>query len=88
MGWIARESTVTTAFNRKHFLSCDGETRTQPRWRTIAAGLGDALIMLTEWQERSRQRRQLAGLSDRDLRDFGASRADAIHEAGKRFWCP
>jgi uncharacterized protein YjiS (DUF1127 family) len=38
------------------------------------------------WHERARQRRQLAGLSDRALRDMAVSRVDALREAEKPFW--
>ncbi len=37
-------------------------------------------------QERSRQRRALARLSDGLLRDIGLTRHDAAREAGKPFW--
>jgi len=40
------------------------------------------------WLDRSRQRRQLAQLSDHMLRDIGLTRADAWIEAEKRFWQP
>lgn len=41
---------------------------------------------LAVWFERSRQRRALAKLDDRMLRDIGVSRADANREAEKPFW--
>jgi uncharacterized protein YjiS (DUF1127 family) len=40
------------------------------------------------WIERSRQRRQLAALSDHSLKDLNISRADAEAEYRKRFWRP
>jgi uncharacterized protein YjiS (DUF1127 family) len=40
------------------------------------------------WLERSRQRRQLAELSDHTLRDIGLTRVDAWAEANKPFWRP
>jgi uncharacterized protein YjiS (DUF1127 family) len=46
------------------------------------------LITLLDWQYQARQRRQLLGLSDRDLKDFGAGRADAEREGCKPFWQP
>ena len=42
--------------------------------------------MFLTWSERAAQRRMLAGLDDRLLKDVGLSRADVAHEAGKRFW--
>jgi uncharacterized protein YjiS (DUF1127 family) len=46
----------------------------------------DAAAMLLAWRERARQRRELLGLSDRDLHDIGLSRADAVGEGEKPFW--
>jgi uncharacterized protein YjiS (DUF1127 family) len=40
------------------------------------------------WQERARERRQLAMLNDRMLRDIGVSRADVERESNKPFWFP
>ena len=48
--------------------------------------LGAFLLLLLEWHERARQRRQLLAMSDGALKDFGASRADAEGEGGKPFW--
>ncbi len=44
------------------------------------------LQTLLVWQERARQRRQLASLDDRLLSDMGVSRAEAEHEAAIPFW--
>ena len=41
---------------------------------------------LKVWSERSRERRQLAGLSDRMLADIGLSRIEVSVEADKFFW--
>ncbi len=38
------------------------------------------------WRERGRQRRDLARLNDRLLRDIGLTRADVEGEVMKRFW--
>jgi uncharacterized protein YjiS (DUF1127 family) len=38
------------------------------------------------WRERGRQRRDLARLNDRLLRDIGLTRADVEGEIVKRFW--
>jgi uncharacterized protein YjiS (DUF1127 family) len=42
--------------------------------------------LLATWMQRSRQRRQLAKLSDTMLKDIGLSRADVHNEATRRFW--
>ncbi|MBE7374807.1 DUF1127 domain-containing protein [Pseudomonas lopnurensis] len=52
---------------------------------------GPALLMriwlrVRRWNELSRQRRQLAGLSNAMLKDIGRSRADVEAEAGRPFW--
>jgi uncharacterized protein YjiS (DUF1127 family) len=43
---------------------------------------------LLEWQDRARQRRQLAALEGHILKDLGLSRADVARESGKPFWHP
>lgn len=40
------------------------------------------------WQERARQRRELAQLDDRMLRDIGLTRSDVYRETSKPFWAP
>ncbi len=58
----------------------------------LGAGLTSALPALWEtlftWQERASQRKLLASLEDRMLKDVGISRADAEREASKPFWRP
>jgi uncharacterized protein YjiS (DUF1127 family) len=44
------------------------------------------LVTLLEWCDVARQRRLLRGMSDEMLKDIGVSRADAMGEAGRRFW--
>jgi uncharacterized protein YjiS (DUF1127 family) len=41
---------------------------------------------LREWRRRLRDRRALAAMSDRSLRDIGLTRYDAACEARKPFW--
>ena len=52
--------------------------------------LGSRLISTLDWMaaaaERSRQRRALAALDDRLLRDIGLSRGDALKEISRPFW--
>ena len=48
-------------------------------WARIGSELG-------EWRRRSRDRRALAAMSDRSLRDIGLNRYDAACEASKPFW--
>ena len=46
-----------------------------------------AVNLVFLWQARASQRRQLAGLSAEQLRDIDISRAAALEEAAKPFWC-
>jgi len=45
-----------------------------------------SLQSLQLWYERSRQRRRLAQLDGRLLRDIGIDRVAAVKEASKPFW--
>jgi uncharacterized protein YjiS (DUF1127 family) len=42
--------------------------------------------MLEVWLRRARTRRQLAALTDRELRDLGIDRGDCLRESAKPFW--
>ncbi len=46
------------------------------------------LDQLLEWQDRARQRHQLASLEGHILKDLGLSRADVVRETDKPFWRP
>ena len=50
------------------------------------AHVSEMLIVLLDWLYRARERRQLLGLSDAALKDFGANRVDAVGEGNKPFW--
>ena len=52
----------------------------------LGAGLGWLWVLVWMWIARSRQRRTLADLDDRLLRDIAVSRKAAAHEAAKPFW--
>jgi uncharacterized protein YjiS (DUF1127 family) len=51
------------------------------------AGTG-FLFLIGEWLHRIESRRELAALCDRNLRDIGITRVDAMREASKPFWRP
>lgn len=53
-------------------------------WRALVA-VADMLYL---WQTRIEERRLLASMDDRLLRDIGISRYDATREADKGFWRP
>ncbi|MBR1120349.1 DUF1127 domain-containing protein [Bradyrhizobium lablabi] len=44
------------------------------------------LMLVLTWRERSRIRRQLAVMSDRELHDMGICRAEIADETAKPFW--
>jgi uncharacterized protein YjiS (DUF1127 family) len=52
----------------------------------LAAWTKRAIELVLGWQEVSRQRRALLQLDARLLKDIGATRADAEHEASRPFW--
>jgi uncharacterized protein YjiS (DUF1127 family) len=58
----------------------------------LGIGLGEALgrawVQVIAWIQRNRQRRALADLDDRLLRDIGVSREAAHREIDKLFWRP
>ncbi len=62
----------------------------RPRGRglraAVVAGLERAATTLHHWHERACQRRVLAGLTPRELRDVGLSPGQARAEAAKPFW--
>ena len=48
--------------------------------------LRDLAASIRLWRHRARSRRQLQWLDQRQLRDIGIDRADALEEAYKPFW--
>ena len=55
-------------------------------WPPVAEAPRGLRATLKRWRERARQRRALATLDERTLRDIGITRYDAIRESGKPFW--
>jgi uncharacterized protein YjiS (DUF1127 family) len=43
-------------------------------------------MLIATWRGRSRMRRQLAAMSDRELHDIGVCRAEVADEIGRPFW--
>ncbi len=63
------------------------DTLPLPRPRADLRGPGPRLLgLLALWIERATQRRALAELDDRLLKDVGISRSEARQEAAKPFW--
>ena len=61
----------------------------RPRGRRGGRGLlARAVDVVLGWAERARQRRHLARLDDRLLRDIGVSRVEVEAEISRPFWRP
>ncbi|MEQ8695546.1 MAG: DUF1127 domain-containing protein [Bauldia litoralis] len=54
--------------------------------RPLHFGLEFATDLFLTWLDRYAQRRQLARLDPRMLKDIGVSQTDALQEARKPFW--
>jgi uncharacterized protein YjiS (DUF1127 family) len=74
---------------RRIQMTCATDTQV-PCKAAGVAGLGCLFLAplqtLQLWYERSRQRRRLAHLDDRLLRDIGIDRIAAMEEISKPFW--
>jgi uncharacterized protein YjiS (DUF1127 family) len=53
---------------------------------SLARAIQRMIAMLALWRHRSRDRRQLAVMSERELKDLGLSDLDAWREWRKPFW--
>jgi uncharacterized protein YjiS (DUF1127 family) len=73
-----------TAFGRR--IRAPGPAVVSPAEIVPGETVARALAWLLDAMERQRQRRALASLDDRMLRDIGASRAEAWRECRKPFW--
>jgi len=75
--------------DRKQHVDGDSTARqtAQPR-RGLAFLYADSRVLnfLYVWQARIDERRELAGIDERLLKDAGITRADVMREASKPFW--
>ena len=76
----------TNCIDTKHMSPMGTGWRTGARkaWRAVLRGIE----ILSLAMDRARQRRALAGLDDRMLKDIGISRYDVEREIRKRPWQP
>ena len=74
----------------RYEMACDGTSRRAMQlpkpFVTLMAGLQWIVRDVVEWNERSRQRKALADLDDRLLKDVGITRSAAAAEASQPFW--
>lgn len=47
-----------------------------------------AVGLVLTWQQRARERRQLASMDEYGLKDIGLTKVDIMREADKPFWQP
>lgn len=70
--------------------AASGQRPVQVPGRAVLDRVGLATLTLldalADWQKRGRERRQLASLTDLQLKDAGLSRADVVAELAKPFW--
>ena len=64
----------------------DRQWQSRNRHGSAAAVIEVTLASVRVWRERRRTRRQLAAMSERELRDIGIYRSDIANEIGKPFW--
>lgn len=62
------------------------ERATAFRTFSLVGAMTDAVAAIAGWSARAQQRRRLAELDDRLLRDIGLDRPAALREAEKPFW--
>ena len=68
-------------------MSAEGSRqRRRPFPVSLLAIIRSVLLLVAMWRERSRVRRQLAVMSDRELHDMGVCRAEVADEIGRPFW--
>jgi uncharacterized protein YjiS (DUF1127 family) len=64
----------------------DRRPQSQTRHRSALSAVESMLALVRVWRERRRIRRQLAAMSERELRDIGMYWSDIASETGKPFW--
>ena len=64
----------------------DRQWQSRSRHGSAFAAIEVMLAFVRVWRERRRTRRQLAAMSERELRDIGIYWSDIASETGKPFW--
>jgi uncharacterized protein YjiS (DUF1127 family) len=60
--------------------------RRQPLYVVMLSITRSIFGLVLLWRERSRTRRLLAAMSERELQDIGVCRSDVSDEIGRPFW--
>jgi uncharacterized protein YjiS (DUF1127 family) len=60
--------------------------RRQPFLISLLAIGRSMLMLVAAWRQNSRDRRQLAAMSDRDLQDIGVCRGEVADGISRSFW--
>ena len=76
---------MTDMYLKSMFVRADEHAVFAPR-RSLIDHLRGWLDRVADWQARSSERRQLATMDERMLRDIGISRAQVSAEIEKPFW--
>jgi len=76
--------TANTALSRRNGIVIAGQSSFLAAKLSAVAAL--CAPMAREWRRRSRSRRDLMTLNERELWDIRLSRSDAVQEASKPFW--
>jgi uncharacterized protein YjiS (DUF1127 family) len=83
--WIVSEERFDEMISRRQNMSALHWTDHAIAQHT-PGHIGGLRGLIGEWLRRIESRRDLAALTDRELRDIGLTRVDALGEAGKPFW--
>ncbi|HKU08479.1 MAG TPA: DUF1127 domain-containing protein [Bradyrhizobium sp.] len=68
-------------------ISAEGRRQHRRPFPVLPLAILRSILMLAAtWRERSRVRRQLAVMSERELHDIGVCRVDVADEIGRPFW--
>jgi uncharacterized protein YjiS (DUF1127 family) len=78
---------LSESFRREIMAHAQSICHARPDVHTSPGRLfADLRSVIEEWRRRARNRRELAVLCDRCLRDIGATRYDVSREVRKPFW--
>jgi uncharacterized protein YjiS (DUF1127 family) len=68
-------------------MSTEGSRqRRRPFPISLLAIARSMLMLVTAWRQNSRDQRQLAAMSDRELEDIGVCRAEVADRISRSFW--